>query len=125
MSKYSLKIYFENGDSETITKGSLEEVDNFIIEKNINNVFDLFEYSTSRISKRVVGNVIFKIEYKHKDQIKEKSIIYKDTLKSFRKNDYLSQNLYELLLKDNNFNKQFFAKYFKDFFIIFKCFLNV
>jgi len=114
VSKYYLKIYFENGNSEILTSGSLEQVDSFIIENNIYDVNDLYEYVQNGHTKDIVGNISFKIEYKYKEQIKEKIIFYKNSLKSFRKNDYISQEIHELIEKDDNFKKKFFAKYFKD-----------
>lgn len=114
MSKYYLNIYCSNGNCETLAKGSLEQIDDFIIENNIDSVNDLYEYSTNKISKHIKDNVQFKIEYKHKEQIKEKPILYRSSIKSFRKNDFISQDLHELIIKDSVFNKKFFAKYFKN-----------
>jgi len=114
VSKYYLKIYFENRNSEILTSGSLEQIDSFIIENNIYDVNDLYEYVQNGHTKDIVGNISFKIEYKHKDQIKEKTIFYKKSLDNFRKNDFISHEIHELIENDDNFKKKFFAKYFKD-----------
>ena len=113
MSKYYLKIYFENGNSEIITKGSLEQVDNFIIDNDIYNDDDLYEYCIPNLSKHFEGQISFKIEYKYNEQIKEKPLFFKATLNRFR-NNHITDEIHELIMKDENFKREFFKKYFQD-----------
>ena len=112
MSKYYLKLYLENGKTETLVKGSLEQIDNFIIKNNIKDINDLYEYCSISLSNYIVGNIEFKIEYQYDEQTKQKPILYKESLQKFRKDDSHILMIHNLIQSNEKFKTEFYKKYF-------------
>lgn len=99
----------------TITSGKLNEVDNFIINNNIHNVEELYDYISHNIEQKLRDDCIeFVIQYKYDGEIKTKPIVYKKELMNFRNCSNQADYIYKVLSKDTNFKEKFDTKYISE-----------
>jgi len=113
MSKYYLNVELNSETIMVVTSGKLSEIDKFIVKNNINNANDLYNIISDRIESKINNNdtIEFLIEYKHKGEIKQVPIVYKNDLVVFYKNNDDSEFIYNLIQKDDKFKNKFNEKY--------------
>lgn len=119
MAKYYLNAMLNDKVFLTITSGKLNEIDKFIMDNNIQNVEQLYNYIKDSVPEGLNRDCIeFVIQYKYKGEVKQKQLLFKNELMNFRKCNNKSLYIYELLYKDKNFKNKFDSKYINRILII-------
>ncbi|MBQ7141105.1 MAG: hypothetical protein IJO32_06350 [Bacilli bacterium] len=114
MKKYKLILSIDDQPIDAVYTGSLEELDNYILNNNINNVADLFKHinNDGKYDDRL-GTYKFEI-FSLEKPIRKIDLIYAEDIRNlkskyngFRK---LEEDMFEKFVNDLDFNEQFLKK---------------